>query len=135
ALIPAMMANFALNRAAPVREKFYERWPNEPEVSKLLADVRQAVGEPFRGSAFFWYPDYAATLTLNSAWAVGVPAVNEYSQLVTPQSLYFIHKVFHQNVYAHLNAFLPNLISGVSYSGVLQMFGVRYVLGFEPPMG
>src|SRR5439155_20737193 len=29
----------------------------------------------------------------------------------------------------------PNLVSGVSYSGVLQMFGVRYVLGFEPPMG
>jgi hypothetical protein len=34
---------------------------------------------PLRGSVF-WYPDYAANLTLNSAWAVGVPTVNEYSQ-------------------------------------------------------
>jgi hypothetical protein len=137
ALIPAMMANFALNRAGPFRDTFYERWPNEPEVSKLLADLRQAVGEPFRGSVLFWYPDYAANLTLKSAWAVGVPAVNEYSQLVTPQSLYFIHKLFQKNVRAHLNVFLPSFINGVyanSYWGVLQMFGVRYVLGFKPLM-
>jgi hypothetical protein len=137
ALIPGVMANFALNRAGPVRETFYERWPNEPEVDKLLAKLRQAVGEPFRGSVLFWYPDYAANLTLNSAWAVGVPTVNEYSQLVTPQSLYFIHKLFQKNVRAHLNVFLPSFINGVyakSYWGVLQMFGVRYVLGFTPLM-
>src|SRR5262245_14936417 len=46
ALIPGMLANFALNRAGPVREMIYERWPNEPEVHKRLAKLRQAVGEP-----------------------------------------------------------------------------------------
>src|SRR5262249_10280065 len=64
-----------------------------------------------------------------------VAAVNESSQLVTPQALYFIHKLFQRNVRANLNAFQPSFINGVyakSYWGVLRMFGVRYVLGFEP---
>ena len=33
-------------------------------------------------------------LTLDSLWADAVPTANEYSQLVTPQAIYFIHQLF-----------------------------------------
>jgi hypothetical protein len=146
AIIPGAMANIALSRAEPLHERYNERWPNEPVVSKLLEDnLGQAIGETFRGSILFWNPStevsrdalggYAANLTMESAWARGVPTLNEYSQLVTPQALYFIHKMFQKDVRAHMNVFFAPLHIAGSYSksywDVLRMLGVRYLMGFE----
>ena len=133
AIIPGMAANFALNDAAPFRRTFYEPWPNEPEVSRFFSDnLGQAIGEPFRGSIMFWNPDYPTHLTMAGLWARGIPTIDEYSQLVTPQALYFIHMLFKKNVLAHLNWFLPNLTDGTyskAYWEALRMFGVRYFMG------
>jgi hypothetical protein len=146
AIIPGAMANIALSRAEPLHERYNERWPNEPVVSKLLEDnLGQAIGETFRGSILFWNPStevsrdalggYAANLTMESAWARGVPTLHEYSQLVTPQALYFIHKMFQKDVRAHMNVFFAPLHIAGSYSksywDVLRMLGVRYLMGFE----
>jgi hypothetical protein len=135
AVIPGMAANFALNGAAPFRQMFHEPWPNEPEVAKLFSNnLGQYLGEPFRGSIMFWYPDNPTQLTMVSLWARGIPTVDEYSQLVTPQALYFDHMAFKKNVLGHLNWFLPHFI-GATYSraywDVLRMFGVRYFMGYS----
>jgi hypothetical protein len=62
-----------------------------------------------------------------------VPTANEYSQLVTPQSIYFINQLFHQPLTFELNWFRP-------WSGdgnfpllfkTLRALGVRYVAGYE----
>ena len=133
AIIPATMANYAHNGAEPFRQIYYERWPNEPEVSKFLNDnVHQAIGEPFRGSIMFWSPDYPTIQTMTSLWARGIHTVNEYSQLVTPQALYFIHMLFKQNVKGHLNFFQPYFGDRTFFStywGAVRMFGVRYFFG------
>jgi hypothetical protein len=135
AIIPGRAASFALNGTAPFRQMFYERWPNEFEVSRFFSDnLGQAVGQPFRGSIMFWYPDYPTQLTMASVWVRGIPTLDEYSQLVTPQALYFIHMVFKKNVLAHLNWFLPFYIDGTyskAYWDVLRMFGVRYFMGYS----
>ena len=127
------VASFALNGAASFRQMFYERWPSEPEVGSFFSDnLGQAIGEPFRGSIMFWHPDYPTLLTMASLWARGIPTINEYSQLVTPQALYFIHMLFKKNVLAHLNWFQPNLTEGTyskTYWDALRMFGVRYFMG------
>jgi hypothetical protein len=57
-----------------------------------------ARGEPFRGSIMLWNPDYPTLLTMEGLWARAIPAIDEYSQVVTPQALYFIHTLFKKDV-------------------------------------
>ena len=87
----------------------------------------------FRGTALFYTNQYDEFLTIDSLWAAGVPTANEYSQLVTPQSIYFINQLFHQSLTFELNWFRP-------WSGdgnfpllfkTLRALGVRYVVGYE----
>jgi hypothetical protein len=134
AIIPGMLVNFALSDAAPFRRTFYERWPNEPEVIRLFShNLGQTIGEPFRGSIFFWAPDYPANLTIVSLWARGISTVNEYSQLVTPQALYFTHILFQLDVRGSLNLFQPFYGKySPSYWEVLRLFGARYFMGYVP---
>ena len=134
AIIPGMAANFALNDAAPFRQMFYERWPNEPEVNSFFSDhIGQAVGEPFRGSVMFWYWDHPRILTMIALWARGIPTINEYSQLASPQALYFIHRIIKNDTTDSLNSFWPDFDHGTyskAYWDVLRMFGVRYFMTY-----
>jgi hypothetical protein len=118
AIIPGMAANFALNDAAPFRQTFYERWPNEPEVNSFFDHIGQAVGDPFRGSVMFWYWDYPSNLTMTALWSRGIPTINEYSQLASPQALYFIHRTIKRSVLFSLNTFWPYFDRG-TYSKAL----------------
>lgn len=136
AIIPGMLVHFSLTDAAPFRRTWYEPWPNEPEVTKLFSDnISQGIGEPFRGSIMLWAPDYLypKNLTTVNLWARGIPTVNEYSPLVTPQVLYFAHKLFKQDVRGQLNGFHPFFgIYSPSYWAALRLFGVRYFMTFAP---
>jgi hypothetical protein len=132
AVIPAGVVNFALNRSQTYAQMYHERWPNEPALRRFFTDnIRQSAGQPFRGSVMFWQPDYPALLTMTDGWARAIPTANEYSQLVTPQALYFIHVLLKQDVRANLNWFQPNGTYAESYWTALQMFGVRYFVGYS----
>jgi hypothetical protein len=131
-IIPAAVADYALNKAQPKAEIFYEPWPNEPELAQFFSKtVSLKGGRPFRGSVNFLTVDHDAGFTLASAWTQSIPAANEYSQLVTAQALYFLHKLLDKDVRGSLNHFQPFWANG-SYSAVywnaLQMLGVRFVI-------
>jgi hypothetical protein len=133
AVIPAYVVNFALNRAQTYAKMYHSPWSNEPPLSRVFTDsIGQSAGQPFRGSVMFWYPDYPALLTMADGWARAIPTANEYSQLVTPQALYFIHVLLKKDVRANLNWFQPTGSYTASYWTALQMFGVRYFVGYSP---
>ena len=135
AVIPAYAVNFALNRSQTYSQMYHERWPNEPALIGFLTDnIRQSAGQPFRGSVMFWQPDYPALLTIANGWVRAIPTANEYSQLVTPQALYFIHVLLKKDVRANLNWFQPFFSDGTyteAYWNALRMFGVRYFIGYS----
>jgi hypothetical protein len=132
AIIPAYVVNFALNRAQTYARMYHEHWPNEPALSRFFTDnIRQSAGQPFRGSVMFWDPDYPALLTMTDGWVRAIPTANEYSQLVTPQALYFIHVLLKKDVRANLNWFQPTGAYTEAYWTALQMFGVRYFVGYS----
>jgi hypothetical protein len=138
-IVPATVTRFTLNDSGPYTERYNEPWPDEPELGQFLADnVGQMPGRPFRGAVHFSAYDYPLaypmTLTIDNLWVLGVPTVDEYGQLVTPQSLYFVHAAWQQNVAGVINGFWPFAdpawdIPGPSwdfFAKVLQMFGARY---------
>jgi hypothetical protein len=134
AAIPVYVAYFALNRAQPYARVYYERRSVDPELSRFLDKLRQVPGQPFRGSVLFWQPDYPALQAMVSAWQRGIPSVNEYSQLVTPQELYFIHVLLKKDIRGNLNWFQPFFVNGTyteAYWVALQMFGTRYFVGYS----
>jgi hypothetical protein len=119
-----------------VAKYWYEAWPDEPELRKFLASNIGLRADPrFRGSAFFYTFGYDEFLTLDSLWADGVPTTNEYSQLVTPQSIYFIHRLFKRNLSHDLNWFRPWInTNGASFPLLFRTFralGVRYLGGYQ----
>jgi hypothetical protein len=136
AVVPAVAANYALNRPNPFAgNPMVGAWSKEPELATFFADnVGRAVGRPFRGTTAFWTKGIEHDYTMANLWANGVPTINEYSQLVTPQALYFLHGVFKQDVVGHLNGFHPFFRDGYSsqFWKALQMFGVRYSVGVAP---
>jgi hypothetical protein len=111
-----------------------ENWPEQPELNQFLAsNIGLRNDRRFRGTALFYTNQYDEFLTIDSLWAAGVPTANEYSQLVTPQSIYFINQLFHQPLTFELNWFRP-------WSGdgdfpllfkTVRALGVRYVAGYE----
>jgi hypothetical protein len=133
AVIPAYVVNFALNGAQAYAKMYYIRWPNEPALTQFFTDnVSQSAGQPFRGSVMFGYPDYPALLTMANGWVRAIPTANEYSQLVTPQALYFIYAFLKKDVRANLNWFQPTTGTNTeTYWTALRMFGVRYFLGYS----
>ena len=128
AIIPTAALDFVLNRSAPYVNKWYEPYPDQPELIQFLTEhASRAVGRPFRGSLHFPGYDEHAGLTILDLWARGVPTVHEYGQLVTPQAFYFLYAVFQENVTGHLNGFVP--FRGPSwnkYLKTLQLLGARY---------
>jgi hypothetical protein len=126
AIIPVVVATFAMKRASAFAERFHERWPDEPELTQFFEDkIGLSVGRPFRGSVHFWPYDYATGLTVKDLWAHSIPTVMQYGQLVTPSSFYFAYAVTE-----HLkssNQFTPSPgQSWENYWRALQLLGGRY---------
>jgi hypothetical protein len=119
-----------------VAKYWYEPWPNEPELRNFLGDKIGLRAEPrFRGSAFFYTFEYDEFLTLDSLWVDAVPTANVYSQLVTPQAIYFIHRLFKRRLSHDLNWFRPWInTAGGSFPTLFRTFralGVRYLAGYQ----
>jgi hypothetical protein len=133
-IVPAYAANFALNRAQSYALIYRQRLPNQSQLSQFFTEnIQQVLGRPFRGSVMYWVPDYPTMLTMTRGWTRGVPTANEYSQLVTPQALYFIHALFQTDVRTNLNWFQPSYGTySETYWHALQMLGVRYFAGYSP---
>jgi hypothetical protein len=137
--VPAAVVHYAVSRTPHMSDLYNEPWPNEPELVQLLANnTAQAVGRPFRGSTLLWNDIYADHLTNANLWARGVPTISEYSQLVTPQSIYFNQTVLKNDGQGRLNRFYPlifnarGLVDPKVFFNVLQMLGARYyVVGDE----
>src|SRR5262249_47410627 len=137
--VPAAVVHYAVSKAPHMSDLYNEPWPNEPELVQLLADnTAQAVGRAFRGSTLLWNDIYADHLTNANLWARGVPTISEYSQLVTPQSIYFNQMVLKNDGQGRLNRFYPLIFNARGFVdpkvffNVLQMLGARYyVVGEE----
>ena len=128
ALIPAGILNFTFNRGSNFTDLYNEPWPHEPDLAQFLADnIAQDLGKPFRGAVLFYLSDYPIHVTLANLWARSVPTVSEYSQLVTPQSVYFNASVLNLGSHQQLNAFNPVAVTSPDVSlRVLPMLGTRY---------
>jgi hypothetical protein len=136
-VIPVIAIDKAFQHAQEWSKYSYQPWPDEPELRKFLGDTIGLRTDPrFRGSAFFYTFQYDEFLTLDSLWVDAVPTANEYSQLVTPQAIYFVHQLFKRNLANDLNWFRPwiNTVGG-SFPVLFRAFralGVRYIGGYEP---
>jgi hypothetical protein len=128
ALVPLGGMLFAIERAKIVLARYYSSpWVNEPELAEhLLQSTGLAVGRTYHGSSLFLVFDVVSMANL---WKRGVPTINEYSQLVTPQASYLLVALFKQS--PALNGFYPWVGPGASYDTVLktlQAMGVRHVI-------
>ena len=136
-IVPAVPIVKALRYPKELSHYWYESWSKEPELREYLRNnISLGVDHRFRGSIFFYTFGYDEFLTLNNLWVDAVPTINEYSQLVTPQAIYFIRQLFKRNVSTDLNWFRPWINSGdASFPVMFRTFralGVRYVGGYEP---
>jgi hypothetical protein len=125
AIIPATAAKYALLEAGPIANVYQWPWPKEPEIAQFFSDkLGQEIGKPFRGSVHF----YVISVTGFSLNSLGVPTIEEYSQLVSPQAYYYMYKMFDQDLTGSLNGFSPwpRSSSEGHFWKVLQMFGARY---------
>jgi hypothetical protein len=133
-IIPAVAIDTVVKYPKWKVKYWQENWPQQPELDQFLAtEIGLRSDRRFRGTVLFYTNQYDEFLTIDSLWAAGVPTANEYSQLVTPQSIYFINQLFHQPLTFELNWFRP-------WSGdgnfpllfkTLRALGVRYVAGYE----
>ena len=135
-VVPAVAITKTLRGAREFSSFWYEGWPNEPELRQFLRNNIGLRSDPrFRGSALFYTFQFDEFLTLSDLWAAGVPTTNEYSQLVTPQAIYFIHQLFKRDLSTDLNWFRPWInTGGASFPVLFRTFralGVRYVGGYE----
>src|SRR5499427_5365830 len=136
-VVPAVPIAKALKYPKEMAKYWLEAWPDEPELRQFLGNnIGLSVDHQFRGSAFFYTFGYDEFLTLDSLWVDGVPTMNEYSQLVSPQAIYLIHQLLKRNLVSDLNWFRPWInTGGASFSMLFRTFqalGVRYVGGYEP---
>jgi hypothetical protein len=137
AIVPAVPIAKILRYPKYLVKYWHEGWPDEPELRQFLENnIGYRVDPRFRGSAFFYTFGYDEFLTLDALWVDRVPTANEYSQLVTPQAIYFVHELIKRNLSYDLNWFRPWInTGGVSFSVLFRTFralGVRYLGGYEP---
>jgi len=132
-ILPVLTVARVLKYPPATMRYWQEPWPDQPEIRELLGrSIGLRDDRRFRGSALFYTNQYDEFLTIDSLWAAGVPTLNEYSQLVTPQSIYFIHQLLGRDLTAELNWFRP--WTGRSDFALLlktlRALGVRYVIGY-----
>jgi hypothetical protein len=133
-IVPGLTIDRVFKYPKATMRHWQEPWLDQRELDDFFGrSIGLHEDRTFRGSALFYTNQYDEFLTIDSLWAAGVPTVNEYSQLVTPQSIYFINQLFHQPLTFELNWFR-------SWSGdgnfpllfkTLRALGVRYVAGYE----
>jgi hypothetical protein len=136
-LVVSVVLAVSIVKARKYSNFWYESWSNEPELREYLGSKISLKLDPrFRGSAFFYTFGYDELLTMNNLWVDAVPTINEYSQLVTPQAIYFIQQLFKRNVSGDLNWFRPWINTGDGSFHLLfrtfRALGVRYIGGYEP---
>jgi hypothetical protein len=132
ASVPTAAPIYAV-RAGPTAPNFDVPFPNEPELVRYLKDtIGLRVGSEFRGSIGFVASNEA---TMYNLWIQGIPTVNEYSQLITPQAAYFSAAFFGYNIsLGLLNHFGPWVGKRGSYDVVfkmLQPLGLRYIIHYS----
>jgi hypothetical protein len=127
-VIPAKVVDYALHDSADKAEIYNLPWPNEPELMQFFSDnIGALVGEPLRGSVSFFDVKPVTHFTITNTWAHGLHTIEEYSQLVTPQAIYFLYALLDENVTGMLNGFVPYPgPSAQTFWKTLEMFGVRY---------
>src|SRR5262249_28531687 len=135
-IVPAVPIANALKYPKGFVPYWHEDWTDEPELRQFLSNnISLSVDRQFRGSAFFYTFQYNEFLTLDNLWVDRVPTANEYSQLITPQAIYFVHQLFKRNLSVDLNWFRPWInTAGGSFALLFRTFpalGVRYIGGFE----
>jgi len=136
-VIPIIAIDKAFQHAQEWSNYSHEPWPDEPELRKFLGNtIGLRTDLRFRGSAFFYTFGYDEFLTLDALWVDAVPTANEYSQLITPQAIYFVHELFRRDVSHDLNWFRPwiNVVGG-PFPMLFRAFGalgIRYIGGYEP---
>ncbi len=136
-IVPAVPIAKILRYPKELAKYWHEGWPDEPELGQFLeTNIGYRVDPRFRGSVFFYTFGYDEFLTLDALWVGRVPTATEYSQLVTPQAIYFLRELIKRNLLYDLNWFRPWInTGGVSFSMLFRTFralGVRYLGGYEP---
>jgi hypothetical protein len=136
-IVPAVPIAKILRYPKELAKYWHEGWPDEPELGQFLeTNIGYRVDPRFRGSVFFYTFGYDEFLTLDALWVARVPTTTEYSQLVTPQAIYFLRELIKRNLSYDLNWFRPWInTGGVSFSMLFRTFralGVRYLGGYEP---
>jgi hypothetical protein len=134
-VVPAGGLLFALERSKSIPADAYTMpGPRELELAEYLSDhIGLGVGKPYRGSAVFLPRGPHDIVSVANLWSEGIPTVNEYSQLLTPQSVYLQVELFKQP--PAMNLSWPWISSGGSYDVLFKTFqalGVRYVLNHAP---
>src|SRR5262245_16754390 len=106
-IVPAIPIAKTLRYPKELAKYWHEGWPDEPELRQFLeTNIGYRVDPRFRGSAFFYTFGYDEFLTMDALWVARVPTANEYSQLVTPQAIYFVHELIkRRNLSYDLNWF------------------------------
>jgi len=133
-LVPLSGMAYSFERAKIVLARYYSTpWANEPElVDYLVNSTRLLVGQTYRGSSLELTGDI---VSLANLWRRGVPTLDEYSQLVTPQAFYLQAALLGSS--AGLNGFGYGLMIGPGVNvelifKTLQALGVRYILNPSP---
>ena len=130
ALLAAKAGRYGLDRIQTFARAVHDPWVNEPEFAEFLSrNIGLAAGQPFRGTVNVPTIDLSTLDSLASLWARGVPSLNEYSQLVTPEALYFVHGLLKRDVRPYLNHFNMFWSEGVytpAFWRALEVLGVRY---------
>jgi hypothetical protein len=133
-IVPAVAIDRVVKYPKATMRFWQEAWLRQPELDELFAkSIGLREDRRFRGSALFYTNQYDEFLTMDGLWAAGVPTANEYSQLVTPQSMYFINRLFGRDLRYELNWFRPWTGNGdfELLFKTLPALGVRYVAGYE----
>src|SRR5712664_401522 len=135
ALVPIGGLLFALERSKSVPADAYTMsGPREPELAEYLSDhIGLGVGKPYRGSAVFLPSGPHDIVSVTNLWSEGVPTLNEYSQLLTPQFVYLQVELFKQQ--PAMNLSWPWVGPSGPYDVLFKAFqalGVSYVLNHAP---
>ena len=126
----------AARTGAPISETFNHPGPNEPEFSDFAAEkIGLAADRRFRGSIALWAYGQDDAFTMEKLVIRAVPWADEYSQMVSPQAIYFNHQLFEKDIGSDLNYFWPWIGATGSYEVLfrtLQALGLRYMAGYGP---
>jgi hypothetical protein len=123
-VIPVKVAHYALTEGRALAKTFYQPWTNEPELIEFFGEnIGLADRLPFRGAVNFVTQ---SGFTMATLWSHAIPTLDEYSQLVTPQALYFIHALLKIDLRGHLNGFHLVWSGSPLYWKVSELLGARY---------